>query len=93
VETKNTRHKEASLLAKSGDYTHSEFGHPEPFDVSRDRARVTGKPEVFCSPVGLVPTNALVLTGLANFQVVAYSQLMGQVPINAASSTGRSNTI
>jgi len=31
-------------------------------DVSRDCSRVTGNPEVIDSSVGLVPTNALVLT-------------------------------
>jgi len=33
---------------------------------------MTGNPEVFSSPVGLVPTNALLLSGLANFRVVGY---------------------
>src|SRR5258708_13681207 len=32
-------------------------------------SRVTSNPEVFDSSVGLVPTNALALTGLANFRV------------------------
>jgi hypothetical protein len=31
---------------------------------------MTSKPEVIGSSVGLVPLNALVLTGLANFRVV-----------------------
>src|SRR5713101_2286401 len=35
---------------------------------------MTGNPEVISSPVGLVPTNALVLTGLANFRVVGNSE-------------------
>jgi hypothetical protein len=35
---------------------------------------MTGNPEVISSPVGLVPINALVLTGLANFRVVGYSE-------------------
>ena len=35
-----------------------------------DFARVSGNPDVISSPVGLVPRNALVLTGLANFRVV-----------------------
>jgi len=30
---------------------------------------MTGNPEVISSPVGLVPRNAVVLTGLANFRV------------------------
>jgi len=33
-----------------------------------DWAWITGNPEVIGSPVGLVPTNALVLTGLATFR-------------------------
>jgi len=37
-------------------------------------SRITGKPEVMSSPVGLVPINALVLTGLANFRVVGNSE-------------------
>ena len=38
--------------------------------VERDNGRLTGKPEIISSPLGLVPTNALVLTGLATFWVV-----------------------
>ena len=37
-------------------------------------SRITGKPETIDSSVGLVPTNALVLTGLATFRVVGYSE-------------------
>ena len=35
-----------------------------------DWAWITGNPQVIGSPVGLVPSNALVLTGLATFRVV-----------------------
>src|SRR5712664_3955312 len=35
---------------------------------------MTGKPEVIGSSVGLVPRNALVLSGPANFRVVGYSE-------------------
>jgi hypothetical protein len=42
--------------------------------VSRDCTRVTGKREVICSPVGLVPTNALVSRDLANF-LVGYTEV------------------
>jgi hypothetical protein len=37
---------------------------------------MTGNPEVISSPVGLVPTDALVLTGLAFFRVVGYSEVV-----------------
>jgi hypothetical protein len=43
-------------------------------------SRVTGNPEVISSSVGLVPTNALVLTGLANFRVVDNSELIQDWP-------------
>jgi hypothetical protein len=40
------------------------------FGKNDDSWRMTGKLEVIDSSVGLVPRNALVLTGLTNFQVV-----------------------
>jgi hypothetical protein len=43
-------------------------------------SRFTGKPEVIDSSVGLVPTNALALTGLANFLVVGYSEVIPDWP-------------
>ncbi len=41
-----------------------------------DRHSVTRKPEVIRSSVGLVPTNALVLTGLATFRLVGKPQVI-----------------
>jgi GTP cyclohydrolase II len=38
-------------------------------------SRVTSNPDVIAWPVGLVPINAVVLTGLANFRVVGYSEV------------------
>jgi hypothetical protein len=35
-----------------------------------DAGQITGKPEVIGSSTGLVPPNALVLTGLATFRTV-----------------------
>jgi len=40
--------------------------------------RVTGNPEVISSPVWSVPINALVLTGLANFRLVADPEVIQQ---------------
>jgi hypothetical protein len=37
---------------------------------------VTANPEVISSPVGLVPTNALVLTGLASFRAVGNTEVI-----------------
>jgi hypothetical protein len=37
---------------------------------------MTGNPEVISSSVGLVPINALVLTGLANFRVVGKPEVI-----------------
>src|SRR6266403_3166154 len=50
--------------------------------------RIAGKPEANGSSVGFVPTNALVLTALANFRVVGDSKIiqLGIVRI----STGKS---
>jgi hypothetical protein len=52
-------------------------------DICGDCSRVTGNPEVITSPVGLVPINALVLTGLANFQVVGYTEVISKKNIEA----------
>jgi hypothetical protein len=41
---------------------------------------MTGKPEVIDSSVGLAPTNALVLSDLANFRVVGYSEVIPDWP-------------
>jgi hypothetical protein len=38
--------------------------------------RVAGNLEVTSSPVGLVPTNALILSGLVNFRVVGYPEVI-----------------
>jgi hypothetical protein len=46
---------------------------------SNDCERITGNPEVIGLSTGLVPRNALVLTGLANFRVVANSEAI-QLP-------------
>jgi hypothetical protein len=37
---------------------------------------MTGNPEVIGSSAGLVPLNALVLTGLANFRVLGNSEVI-----------------
>ena len=46
-----------------------------PLPRGKDSGRITGKPEVISSPVGIVPTNALVLTGLATFRVVGKAEV------------------
>jgi hypothetical protein len=53
----------------------------EIYRISRDRAWITGNPEVISSPVGLVPTNALVLTDLATFRVIGKAEdLLSYIP-------------
>src|SRR2546422_7634140 len=42
-------------------------------------SRVTGNPEVIRSPVRLVPRNALVLSGPANFRVVGQPEVMARI--------------
>ncbi len=48
-------------------------------------ARIMGNSEVISSPVGLVPTNALVLTGLATFRVVGSTEIT--FPLRLASGS------
>ena len=39
-------------------------------------SRVTGKPQVISSPIGVSSDNALVLTGLATFRLVRNSEVL-----------------
>ena len=43
--------------------------------------RITGKPEIIGSSSKSVPTNALVLTGLANFLVVGKQEVIRFLPV------------
>jgi hypothetical protein len=47
-----------------------------PLPRGRDSGRIAGNPEVIGSPVGLVPTNALALSGLANLGMSGKSGLI-----------------
>jgi hypothetical protein len=44
-----------------------------------DCAWMTGNPEAMSSSVGLVPTNALVLTDQANFREVGYTEAITEL--------------
>ena len=46
------------------------------FGIAADCGRITGNPEVVSSPVGVVPPNALVLSGLASFRVVGQPEVI-----------------
>jgi hypothetical protein len=50
--------------------------HKGPDAAVAGSARMTGKPEIIGSSVGLVPRNALVLSGPANFPVLGNSELI-----------------
>jgi hypothetical protein len=62
----------------------------EIYRISRDRAWITGNPEVISSPVGLVPTNALVLTDLATFRVVGNADVFAELHTQLDKSNGAS---
>ncbi len=49
---------------------------PQTSRIAPHCVRIAGKREVTGSAVGFVPTNALVLTGLANFRVVGKSEVI-----------------
>jgi hypothetical protein len=54
--------------------------------LASNSGRITGNPEVISSPVGLVPTNALVLSGPANFRVVGNPEVIQDLPVNRSTS-------